>query len=196
MMSERRTLTTARRLELNMADSNRSLVNLRPVDESDVDNILSWVNDQTVVGNLAVFAGKPLTRVDELAWVRRMRTSTDDRVFTVTASDDGRYLGQVGLHQIFWRSKLGRAAAVISRKDEMGKGFGSAAIARLLDTAFDELGLHKVWLMVFAHNSRSLRTWERVGFQREGLLRDEYFHDGAWHDMVRLGMLSNEWTRP
>ncbi len=168
-------------------------VALRPVDEIDVDNILTWVNDQSVVGNLASFAGAPLTRDDELAWVRKVRTSADERVFTVTDAQDSRYLGQVGLHQIFWRSRLARAAAIIARKNDHGRGYGSAAIAALLDVAFHELELHKVWLMVFRTNERSLRTWRRVGFKDEGVLRDEYFHEGAWHDMVRLGMLRHEW---
>jgi RimJ/RimL family protein N-acetyltransferase len=175
---------------------NRSLVKLRLVEEHDVDDILTWVNDKSVVGNLATFAGKPLTRDDELAWVRKVRTSTDERVYTVTATDTGRYLGQVGLHQIFWRSKLARGAAIIARTEEMGRGYGSAAIASLMDIAFDELGLHKVWLMVFATNERSRRTWQRLGFLEEGTLRDEYFHDGKWHDMVRMGLLEHEWSRP
>lgn len=168
----------------------RSIVTLRPVEEFDVDNILLWVNDKSVVGNLATFSGAALTREDELAWVRKMRTSKEDRVFTVLDKDD-RYLGQVGLHQIFWRSRVARAAAVISA--EQGKGFGSAALAALLDIAFGELQLHKVWLMVFEHNERSRRTWKRVGFVEEGVLRDEYFHDDRWHNMVRMGLLASEW---
>ncbi len=175
--------------------ADASLVTLRPVEEDDVDNILTWVNDKSVIGNLATFAGKPLTREDELAWVRKVRTSTDERVFTVLRSSDSTYLGQVGLHQIFWRSKVARAAAIISAPDQHGKGYGSAAIASLLTIAFSELALHKVWLMVFEKNERSRRTWTRLGFQQEGLLRDEYFHEGAWHNMVRMGMLDNEWRR-
>jgi RimJ/RimL family protein N-acetyltransferase len=176
-----------------MWQPDRSLVSLRPVDENDVDNILTWVNDKSVVGNLAAFAGKPLSREDELQWVRKVRTSTDERVYSVTHAHDGRYLGQVGLHQIFWRSRVARGAAIISAKSDHGKGFGSAAIAALLDVAFLELDLHKMWLMVFATNERSLRTWKRLGFIEEGLLRDEYFHEGRWHNMVRLGLLQNEW---
>jgi RimJ/RimL family protein N-acetyltransferase len=172
---------------------NRELVKLRPVDEIDVDNILTWVNDKDVVGNLAAFAGKPLTRDEELTWVRKVRTSNDERVFTVLSSDD-RYLGQVGLHQIFWRSKVGRAACIISARGDHGRGYGSAAIARLLDVAFKDLALHKVWLMVFEHNARSRRTWTRIGFKEEGILRDEYFHEGKRHNMVRMGMLEGEWS--
>lgn len=176
-----------------MWQPERSLVKLRPVTEDDVDDILGWVNDKAVVGNLAVFAGKPLTREDELAWVRNVRTSPNERVFTVTSAQEGRYLGQVGLHQIFWRSRVARAAAIIAGPGDHGRGYGSAAIAALLDHAFHELELHKVWLMVFRTNERSLRTWRRLGFVDEGVLRDEYFHEGAWHDMVRLGLLRHEW---
>jgi RimJ/RimL family protein N-acetyltransferase len=174
---------------------DRSLVELRPLSHDDVDDILSWVNDPAIVGNLATFSGKPLTRADEEAWVDGVTASDTDRVFSVVAADDGRYLGQVGLHQIFWRSRVGRLSAIIARREEMGRGFGTAALARLLDVAFEQEKLHKVWLMVFHHNERSRRTYERLGFVTEGRLREEYFHEGGWHDMIRMSLLAREWTR-
>jgi RimJ/RimL family protein N-acetyltransferase len=155
----------------------RELVTLRSVGPEDVDDILSWVNDREVVGNLAAFSGKPLTREDELRWIERVQASETERVFSVLAADDGRYLGQAGIN-----------------RGEMGRGFGSAAIARVLDVAFHELELHKMWLMVFEHNERSLRTYGRLGFQREGVLREEYFHEEGWHNMVRMSLLDREWA--
>lgn len=172
---------------------DRALLRLRPVSENDVDDILGWVNDQDIVGNLAAFAGKALTRDEELAWVRKVLTSSDERVFTALRASDGLYLGQVGLHQIYWRSKVARASAIVCSREQMGKGYGSAALAALLDVAFHELALHKVWLMVFEKNERSRRTYQRLGFVEEGVLRDEYFHQGAWHNMVRMGLLAKEW---
>jgi len=168
-----------------------SPVTLRPLAESDVDSILTWVNRPEIVGNLAAFSGTPMTRDDELAWIRRTLASAD-RVWSVVASDDGRYLGQVGIHQIHARSKVGRLGVVISRRDEMGKGFGSAAIRAALDRGFSELALHKLWLMVFRDNERGQRLYKRLGFIEEGILREEYFHEGRWHDMVRMSMLAHE----
>jgi len=172
---------------------DRARVTLRPLSEQDVDHILGWVNDRDVVGNLASFSGKPFTRKDELGYVRAMQASKVDRVYTVLAAGNGRYLGQVGIHQIFWRSRVGRLSAIIGNKSEWGKGYGSAAIASLLDVAFGAEQLHKVWLMVFSTNQRSLRTYSRLGFQVEGTLREEYFHEEAWRDMVRMSMLASEW---
>lgn len=184
--------------------ADRSLVELVPIAASHVDHIMGWVNDKDVIGNLATFAGKPLTRDDELAYIARMTASKDDRVFSIfaptSADGAGRYLGQVGLHQIFRRSGLGRLSIIVAERTEMGRGVGSAAIARLLDLAFAPAtaggeGLHKVWLMCFRTNERARRTYERVGFVEEGVLRDEYFHEEQWHDMVRYAVLAREWER-
>lgn len=168
-------------------------VRLRPLEESDVDDILTWVNDPEIVGNLAAFSGDPFTREQELEWIRRVRSARSEVVFTITAADDGRYLGQCGIHQIHERSKVGRLACIIAQKKDMGCGHGSAAIRAVLDHAFDVMQLHKIWLMVFAHNSRSRGINGRIGFREEGILREEYFHEGRWHDMVRMSMLDREW---
>ena len=168
-----------------------SLVTLRPLAESDVDSIMTWVNRPEIVGNLAAFAGKPMTRDEELEWVKRTIASPD-RVYSVFSTDGDRYLGQVGIHQIHNRSKVGRLGAVIATKSEMGKGYGSAAISAVMDRAFGEHGLHKLWLMVFRSNERGQRLYKKRGFVEEGILREEYFHEGAWHDMVRMSLLASE----
>lgn len=177
----------------------RDLVRLRPLSLDDVDDIMGWVNAPEIVGNLATFSGKPLTRDDEVAYVQRMIASREDRVFSIVGDED-RYLGQCGLHQIFRRSGVGRLSIIVSAREEMGRGIGSAAIARLLDVAFADVdtggeGLHKVWLMCFATNTRARRTYERLGFVQEGVLREEYRHEGGWHDMVRFSVLAQEWRR-
>jgi RimJ/RimL family protein N-acetyltransferase len=168
-----------------------TLVTLRPLAETDVDHIMTWVNRPEIVGNLAAFSGAPMTRDDELAWIRRTIASSD-KVWSVFAADDDRYLGQVGIHQIHTRSKVGRLGAVIATKSEMGKGYGSAAVRAVMDRGFGELGLHKLWLMVFRHNERGQRLYKRLGFVEEGILREEYFHESAWHDMVRMSKLARE----
>ena len=183
---------------------DRSLVRLRPVQAEDVDHILGWVNDPSIVGNIAAFSGEPFTREQELAYIAQMQASKSDELFSIFASDDDddpdndAYVGQVGIHQIHWRSRVGRLGIVIADKARMGRGLGSAALASAIDVAFgqDQLNLHKLWLMVFSNNTRSLRTYKRLGFVEEGVLREEYFHDERWRDMTRLSLLKREWALP
>jgi RimJ/RimL family protein N-acetyltransferase len=170
-----------------------SLVRLRPLAPTDVDHMMTWVNDPEIVGNFATFAGKPITRDEELAYIERMLASTSDRVFAIEREPDGAYLGNVGIHQIHWPSRVGRLACIIAARAEMGKGHGSAAIRAVLAWAFDDARLHKVWLMCFRENLRAQGIYRRIGFVDEGILREEYFHQDRWHDMVRLSMLDREW---
>ncbi len=170
-----------------------SLVRLRPLAESDVDHILGWVNDPEIVGNIAAFAGHAFTREQELAYIRRTLASTGDVVWSIEDAAEGRYLGQTGLHQLHERSRVARLACIIADRGDMGRGYGSAAIRAVLAHGFGPLGLHKVWLMVFATNQRGRRTYGRLGFVEEGVLREEYFHQGGWHDMVRMSLLAREW---
>jgi RimJ/RimL family protein N-acetyltransferase len=183
---------------------DRSLVQLVPLARAHVDHIMGWVNDRDIVGNLAAFSGKPFTRDDELQYIERMLASREDRVFSIFApasAGEQKYLGQCGIHQIFRRSRVGRASLIVADRGDMGRGVGSAALARLLDVAFGPAAaggeeLHKMWLMCFRENERARRTYGRVGFVDEGVLREEYLHEDRWRDMVRMSILAREWELP
>ena len=174
-----------------MLESRR--LTLKPIGEDDVEHIMTWVNNPNVIGNIATLSGKPFTRKQELAYIKRMQDSPDDQVFSIW--DEDKYVGQTGIHQIYQRSRTGRIAIVIADINQMGKGYGSEALKVMLDYAFSPngLGLHKIWLIVFEGNERSLRTYERIGFIREGVLREEYYHEGQYHNMVRMSILASEW---
>jgi len=171
------------------------LVRLRPLSLDDLDHVMTWVNDPEIVGNFAAFSGKPFTRDAERAYLEKLVSSAADKVFSIESASDGRYLGQVGLHQIHGPSRVGRLACIVASRSDMGKGHGSAAIRALLDLAFEAEKLHKVWLMCFRENVRAQAIYARIGFQVEGILREEYLHRGVYHDMVRMSLLEREWLR-
>jgi len=168
---------------------------LRPLSEEDVDDMLTWVNDPHIIGNIATFTLDYFTAAEERRYVKRMQESDEDHVFSIF-DKKGSYIGQIGIHQIYHRSRTGRLSVVIASKEDMGKGYGSEAIRTLLNYAFDPKGLnlHKIWLLVFESNERSRRTYERVGFIKEGVLREEYFHEMHYHNMIRMSILASEWA--
>ncbi|HEX2165116.1 MAG TPA: GNAT family protein, partial [Thermoanaerobaculia bacterium] len=59
--------------------------------------------------------------------------------------------------------------------------------------AFGPLALHRLEADVDPRNERSLKALERLGFRREGLLRERYFVAGEIQDSVMLGLLAREW---
>ncbi len=152
---------------------------------------MKWINRPEVTRNFAGMS-RQISRDEEVAFVERMIASETDRLFAIT-TDDGTYLGNAGIHKIYWPAKNGRLGVVVGVKEAQGKGVGKAALRALCDLGFGQLALHKLWIIHFRENARMHHMATQIGFQVEGTLRDEYFHDGGYHDMVRLSLLAPEW---
>lgn len=171
---------------------------LRPIAESDVDAIMVWINDPEITRNFAAFA-EPVTRDQELAFVRAMRESKADRLFAIELVDrtggvgnGPTLIGTAGLHRIYWPAKNGRLGVMIGHREVQGQGIGQEAMRLLVAYGFERLGLHKLWLVHYADNARMRHIAGKLGFVQEGVLRDEYFHEGVWHDMVRHAILATD----
>ncbi len=169
-------------------------LSLRPIRLSDVDSIMEWINEPEVTRNFATMS-KKITRDQELHFLETMIESENDRLFAIE-DNSGNYLGNAGIHRIYWPAKNGRLGVVVGNKSAQGKGVGSAALRRLCEIGFEQLGLHKLWLIHFRENQRMHHMATKLGFQTEGTLRDEYFHGGGYHDMIRLSLLDGELVAP
>ena len=73
-----------------------------------------------------------------------------------------------------------------------GRGIVKRAAKQLIQTAFHEHGLHKIWLIVRSDNAKGRYIWSSLGFRQEGMLRDEYFVNDHFYDMARYGLLSTD----
>lgn len=156
-------------------------------------NVMQWVNDAEVVKNFARFNHR-FTRREERKILRQLLKSPNDKLFVIM-NDKGEYIGQIGLNQIYWPSGTARLGIVVSKKDEWGRGHAQRAIKQLLAIAFKKLKLNKVWAIFYKTNKRMLYVTKKLGFAREGLLREEYFHNGKHHDMIRVAILKREWRK-
>lgn len=88
-----------------------------------------------------------------------------------------------------WRGELGFALA----REFWGRGLAGRAVTVVLDFAFGPLGIHRVEADADPRNERSLRLLERLGFEREGLLRERYNVGGEVQDALVLGLLAQKW---
>ena len=76
-----------------------------------------------------------------------------------------------------------------------GHGFLREAMQLLLDHGFQECGLHRVEAEVNLHNTGSCMALARLGFSREGCMRERWIVDGEKHDTLAYGLLRDEWMR-
>jgi RimJ/RimL family protein N-acetyltransferase len=73
-----------------------------------------------------------------------------------------------------------------------GSGLGAAALRAVCALGFGDLALHRLQAEVYGFNHTALATFERAGFQREGVRRRAYHRHGGWQDGIHLGRLADD----
>jgi RimJ/RimL family protein N-acetyltransferase len=102
-------------------------------------------------------------------------------------------IGYGGIHEINWISRSGELRILIGSPEFWNKGFGKAAIIKMLGYAFSALNLNRVWLGVNSENCQAVRLYFNTGFRQEGILRQEFYKHGRYIDIVRMSILRIEW---
>lgn len=166
---------------------------LRPLEPGDVDDFFAIFSDPEV----ARYTSRPplpdlaaaRVRVDELS---ASSGRGQDWTWAVCRRDEGRLLGTVALFH--FEAEQGRAEiGYVFGRSAWGHGYATEAMGAVLDLAFHTLGLRRLEADADPRNAASLRVLERLGFTREGLLRERWCVAGEIQDTVVFGILKREW---
>ena len=111
----------------------------------------------------------------------------------IALRDGDRPIGLCGLHKPCRVARAAELGITIGERDCWGQGLGREVVSLLLDHAFLEANFNRVWLRVLDTNPRAIACYEKVGFVREGRLRDHFFTGGRYVDVHVLGVLQREW---
>lgn len=165
---------------------------LRPLEREDAALFVTWLNDAEVTDTLNLF--RPIDLASEEEFIATIPKSEHDFVFGIAVKATDQLIGTTGLHDVDWKNRHANFGINIGAKHEWGKGYGTEATALTVRYAFETLNLHRVRLLVFETNERAIRTYEKVGFRREGVLREDRFHAGRYWNTITMAMLRTEWT--
>jgi RimJ/RimL family protein N-acetyltransferase len=117
----------------------------------------------------------------------------ESRVFSLRALADDKLIGIIEINRIMRQARHCMFWYAIGDADYRGRGYGSDALRVLLKFAFLEMNLNRVGLEVMSYNTAALTAYERIGFVREGVQREVVYRDGAYYDIIGMGMLRREW---
>ncbi len=139
----------------------------------------------------------PLTIEDVKKW---FEPSPDNHtrefvVFTIYHKRDKRPIGTVGFGRINWVNRNANIFATIGEPEYWGKGIAIEANKLLIKYGFTELNFHKIYAGVFTPNKRSLRAAEKLGFEKEAILKEEMFVDGVYHDIHKFALFKRDWIK-
>jgi RimJ/RimL family protein N-acetyltransferase len=169
------------------------LVRLRAYEKSDADALFRWFSDEEVTRWL----GPPNfpSRAHQERFIESASASSDDAKYFAIETLDGKLVGDCGLRFIDWKSRKAEFFITIGEKQSWGKGLGSDALRIVIRLAFDKMNLNRLWLTVLVDNPRAVRCYEKCGFLREGLLRQESYVDGKYRDVLLMALLREDYDR-
>ncbi len=167
---------------------------LRPLSVDDTQRATKWMNDPETRRNLTVRF--PMGETAEKSWIEKNSTFTPNPqniMFAIETKEDGKHIGNMGLHDINWIDRNGVTGTVIGESEFRKKGYGTDAKMLLLQYAFETLGMHKIISYAFARNEASVAYSKRCGYVVEARLKEDKFLDGGWHDIIVLACFYSAW---
>ena len=163
---------------------------LRPLEESDLELILTWRNALTV--RQAMFTQHEISWDEHQAWFSRIQMDESKRWFLYLNQNNVAngvvYFTDFDAPQrtAFW--------GFYASPDAI-PGTGLRMSFDAIEKAFNELGIEKLNADVLVTNSRSIDMHKKVGFSEEGFFREHFFDGEKRVDAIRLAMLSSEWPQ-
>jgi len=167
---------------------------LRPFARPDFDRLLAYGTTEEL---LQLWAGGFFTYPLDVAQLERyllmdIGDPPTSRAFTAL-DRAGVPVGHIRLTRIDRLNRVAAVAHVLVFDEFRGRGFGREMLTQVLRIGFDELGLHRIELLVFDFNQPAVAAYQHAGMVIEGRLRDvRQMGDTHW-SVYEMSMLEDEW---
>lgn len=168
----------------------RDDVIIRPLRESDLEQVLKWRNSEHVHKNM--FTDHHISYEEHLTWFKRMQKDSHTKYFIFEYLGYPR--GSVYFSRMDFQSKRGYLGIYIG-DTEVPKGLGSASLFLALEYFFEKLSFFKLCSEVFSFNKAALHLYHRFGFEKEGHFKHHVLKNGKYEDVIFLSLFREKWIQ-
>lgn len=166
---------------------------LREIQRSDLKEINLWRNDKSLID----FLGSPFRFINEEVdekWFDFYLTSRLNNIrLAICEATSDKLVGVTYLLQIDWINRSGEYSIQIGKISSHSRGIGFQATMKILEHAFNDLNLNRVYLTVLEDNERAIKLYKKVGFIEEGKHRKAVFKNGRYFDFIQMAILADEY---
>lgn len=166
-------------------------VSLVPLEAAHIEYIRKWRNELDI--RKFFFSYDLINQYQQEKWFERYCVDSTQIIFTIIHNEDNCIIGTIGLSHIDHFHQRAELGTLIGNKEYWGKGIATEALELLLDYAFKNLNLNKVYSHILTDNIGSIKKNQKLGFLIEGTLRKHAFNRGMFRDVVTMGILKEDY---
>lgn len=157
------------------------------LERADLPRTLKWLNNPEV----GIPLGKtyPFNLSATNQWYDKYVSTNKAIVFKITVK--GVHIGVVKLDDFVYPERIARLSFYIGDDKFLRRGYAREAVSAMLKYGFGQLNLYKIYARVFKNNPNSIKLCRSVGFKRERVLRKEKYLNGAYVDVIYMGILKS-----
>lgn len=173
------------------------LVRFAALEDEDIAPLTKWMQSTELMRHLwggAIYMQPESDVRDFFNGLKQQQAQRNAFLFTIRTLEKDELIGHLFLTRIDATNLDCQYGIAIDNPEFWGGGYGTDATAIILRFAFMELNRHRVSLRVYEYNQRAIRSYEKLGFQHEGRIREGLYRDGQRFDICMMGILRSEWT--
>lgn len=167
---------------------------LRGLIIDDCDGIYpSWLNDETTCqySEHHVF---PYSREDAREYISNLSLQKDKIMLAIVDKKNDKHIGNITLCAISYLHRSAEFSIMIGDRNFHGKGYSKEASLLILNHGFNTMNLHRIWCGTMISNIAMKKLALSLGMMEEGIVRDEVYKNGSYHNTIRFGILKEEFN--
>jgi len=169
-------------------------ITLRAIEESDLELIREMINDPEIE-KMTGGGGFPVSAYQQKRWFESIQNRNNELRLMIDTNNHGT-IGLVALTDIDYKNGTAEFHyKLASSKNLRGKGYGTKALSALVEYAFMQMNLNCIYSGNVEYNNVTERIKEKLGFKKEGVLRERVFKNGKYFNIHVWSLLRSDWVK-
>jgi len=167
-------------------------VYLRGIEIEDADEYYKKLKDASFESEFLTGTKIIKTKAGLQGYMNHIVSDSNRLDFFIVSKDGDEIIGDVSVNGIDWTNSNANIRISIFDKINYNKGYGSEAMTIALNYGFGMHNLNRIELDVYSFNERALHVYEKIGFKKEGTLREKLYFNHKYYDAVVMSILKRE----